>query len=454
MQDFYDGCIIHTVGGSISRMKKEKMDKILVSLISSLLFTGCTTSVNTSQKVKTEEPVITNLETIEESIITKKSIRKYVKEKEEYQDIFQDIKENEIHIEEKTFQGENLYFFLYTPDELWSTTLYQIREKDGEILGLDYISEGATDYFNFDVISISEGDFITVYSANHTGNGNLVLVKMNEAEERPIGSLPDYELYAIDSHYEEMQLNHNPVVSKVFENGVLTPEYKDVNKDGNTDIILKGVLQEYEYDEAQDMQKMKRTEEVCQIYEFDPDKKTFTLRSGEDLKEKKPFALSDAVVNNHALLNETPCTEYRVQDIYQFQGEPIKTIDYEDEEIGYRHYLVYEGIIYVIIGEVMVEPTDFIDYVILTDELYSLAIGIQVGMDAAELEDTGIYFEKYENVDDLDSELLSGKSGYIRKLKIKYDSIYYAEGTFDENIALAVIVKNGKIVRISTDKLY
>lgn len=435
-------------------MKKEKMDKILFSLISSLLLTGCSMPTSNSKKVDAEKPAVTNLETGKERTPTKKTIKKYLKENEEYQDIFQDIRENEIHIEEKIFQGETLYFFLYTPDNSWSTTLYQIHEENGEILGLDYISEGATDYFNFDVISISEGDFITVYSASHTGNGNLVLVQMDETEERNIGALPDYELYAIDSHYEEMQLNHNPVVSKVFDNGVLTPEYQDVNEDGHTDIVLKGVIQEYEYDEENDMQNMTQAEEVCQVYEFDPENKTFTLRSGEDLREKRPFALSDTVVNNHELLNDTLCTEYKVQDIYQFQGEPNKTVDYKDEETGYRHYLVYEGIIYVVIGDTTIEPTDYIDYVILTNELYSLSLGIQVGMDAEELSDTGIYFTVYEDADDIDSELLSGKSGYIRKLKIDYDAVYYAEGTFDENIALAVVVKNGKVIRIATDKLY
>lgn len=442
-------------------MKKDRMDVMLLSLISSIMLAGCSTTASSTDKVKVTEPVVSNVETIADNTISKDAIKRFVKKnKEEYEDVIYELKDNEIHIEEKEFKDQTIYFFLYTPDDYWSTMLFQIREENGIIQGLDYISEGSTDYFNFDVISISEGDFVTVYSASHMGNGTLELINMDELPDREIGSVPDYEMYAIDGHYEDMVVDNVPVTSKVFENGILTPEYKDVNEDGNTDVVLSGVVQEYEFDEEADTHNLKSAREVCQIYEFDPAAKTFTLQSGEDLREKKQLSISDTVVNNHELLNDTPCTEYKVQDIYQYQGEPLKTIDYQNEEGAYCHYLVYDGIIYVVISDDAVteskelDQNEYIDYVILTNELYSLSIGIQVGMDAGELADTGIDFEVYTNGDDLDSELLSGKTGYLRKMKIDYDSIYYAESSFDENTALAVIVNEGKVVRITTDNLY
>lgn len=442
-------------------MKKDRMDLVLLSLISSLMLAGCTTTAGSTEKVNVTEPVVSNVETIADNTISKDAIKRFVKKnKEEYEDVIYELKDNEIHIEEKQIADQTIYFFLYTPDDYWSTTLFQIREESGVIQGLDYISEGATDYFNFDVISISQGDFVTVYSASHMGNGTLELIRMDELSNREVGSVPDYELYAVDNHYEDMVTENEPVISKVFENGILTPEYKDVNADGNTDVVLSGVVLEYEYDVEADTHNLKSASEVCQIYEFTPETKTFTLQEGEDLREKKPLSISDTVVNNHELLNDTPCTEYKVQDIYQYQGEPLKTIDYKDEKGAYRHYLVYDGIIYVVISddvvldEIDLDQKEYIDYVILTNELYSLAIGIQVGMDAEELADTGIDFEVYTNGDDLDSELLSGKTGYLRKMKIDYDAIYYAESSFDENTALAVIVNEGKVVRITTDNLY
>ena len=142
-----------------------------------------------------------------------------------------------------------------------------------------------------------------------------------------------------------------------------------------------------------------------------------------------------------------------------FDGSGIG-LKYEDEYGAFRHYLVYEGIIYVVLndkpelGKEEVDNAEYIDYVILTNDIYSLSIGIQVGMSEKELTETGIDFSVIKNGDDLDSEFLSGKTGYLRKMKIAYDTIYYGESSYDENIAIAVIVKNGKVVRIATDKLY
>lgn len=439
--------------GVSNRMKKDKRDIVVVALVFSLLFTGCSTPVSGNIEI-TDEPEVTSIAEDKYSDITKEALKKYIKENEEYQDVLCDVKENEIQIEEKVFHEKKYHFFLYTPEEQWSTTLYFIHEENGAILGLDYITEGAVDYFNYELMSMSQGVFITAYSAGYMGNGNLVFIDMEKMEGRKRGAIPDYEFYAIDSHYEQMQFNHSPVVSSIFENGVLVPEYIDENQDGHTDILLKGIRVEYEYDEETDMQNLKQRTEVCQFYQYEPETQSFILESGEDLREKRQVSLCDSVINNHELLNDTMCSDYRVQDILQYHGEPKKTIHNKDGEGQYHHYLVYDGIIYVLLGEKVIETTQYIDYVIITNDIFSLSIGIQVGMDEKELADTGLYFEKFEDCDDLDSELLSGKAGYLKKMKIKYDAIYYAEGTFEENIALAVIVRNGKVVRIATDKLY
>lgn len=441
-------------------MKIDRMNVVVLSLISSLLLSGCHTSTSGSSPVKTDDPFVTNSKTTEQKTLTTDEVKKFIKEHdEEYGDIFSNLKENEIHIEEKEWKNQTLYFLLYTGNDSFATTLYQIREKDGEIEGLDYVSSGTTDYFSFDIISISEGNFITVYAATHMGNGNLEMIQLENIPGRKAGALPDYELYAIDNHLEGMEKETGTLVSKIFKDGILSPAYKDVNQDGNTDIVLSGVIQEY--------QSTKETEEeltnekpVYEVYVFNPEDKTFMLQSEQDLREKKQLSISDMVINNHDLLNDTLCTEYKVQDIYQYQGKPKKIIDFKDESGTYRHYLIYDGIVYVVLNEkpsISDDPADrgeYLDYVILTNDVYSLSIGIQIGMSQEELTDTGIDFNIIKNGDDLDSELLSGKTGYLKKLKIDYDTIYYAEGTFEENIALAVMVKDKKVVRIATDKLY
>lgn len=430
------------------------------------MLSGCQATVSSSDKVKVNKPLVTDAEAARENVnkknvITKGKIKKFVKEhKEEYEDLIYGLKDNEIHIEEKTFKNQKLYFFLYTANGSWATTLYQIREKDGVIEALYYISAGAADYFDFDIISISQGDFITVYSATHMGNGSLEFLELDNIPDRKAGEEPDYELYAVDNHFEELVNKNGTITSKTFENGILTPVYEDINQDGNTDIQLKGTLQEYQYNEEADKEELQDTRSICEIYLFNPKDKTFVLQSEEDLREKKTLTTGDIVINNHDLLNDCPCTEYKVQDIYQYQNEPEKLVEYKEEKGAYWHYLVYDGIVYVVIndrprlGKNAADMAENIDYVIVTSDLYSFSIGIQVGMKETELAETGIDFLIIKNGDDLDSQLLSGRTGYLRKLKVSYDSVYYAESSYEENVALAVIVKDGKVVRIATDKLY
>lgn len=443
-------------------MKKDnRMDVVLLSLISSLMLSGCHAATSSSGKLKVDKPFVTDTTSVQEISITKDMIKKFVKEhKEEYGDILCNLHDNEIHIEKKLFQNKTLYFFLYTPKGNWETTLYQVCWKNGNIESLDYISVGSADYFNFDIISISEGDFVTVYSASHMGNGNLELISMENIPERKENQKPDYELYAIDNHYEDMQSDGSPIISKVFENGFLTPEYKDENGDGNTDILLHGNVDVYEYNQETSEHELQSQEKVCEVYLFNPEDKSFTLQSDNDLKEKKPLSIGDTVVDNHELLNESPCSEYKVQDIYQYQGQPEKITEYKDEYGGYRHYLIYEGITYVVVNGKSVLKNDatdnaeYIDGYILTSDLYSMSIGIQVGMKESELDETGIEFDKIKDGDDLDSEILSGRTGYLRKFKIAYDTIYYAESSYEENIALVIVVKNGIVAKIATDKMY
>lgn len=439
-------------------MKKNPMS--ILSVISLFFIVGC--QVQTSpDTVSTTEPkateAVANVQGVEtdELFISKDKVQEFVREhKEEYNDVFDDPKEEEIVIEKREQNGREMYYFLYTPANGWCTTLFQIQQENGEILSLDYVSEGATDYFDFDVISITEGEFVTAYSATHMGNGSLVLVGMDTIADRQVGDAPDYELYAIDGYYEDMELGDKPKASKVFANNALLPEYRDVNGDGNTDIVLTGKIENYIYDEVNKVHTLTSTDDVCQMYVFNPETMDFELEQGEDLTDKIQLSIGDILINNHELLNEMPCMECRVQDIKQYQGEPKKSIDYMDENGLYHHYMIYDGIIYVVLGEANVEPERTIDHVILTNELYSLAMGIQVGMEEDEITETGIYFDLIKNGDDLDSQLLSGISGYLRKMKIAYDTIYYAESCFEENVAVAVIVKDGKITRIATDKLY
>ncbi len=441
--------------GSNRMTKRGSKELVLFLFITTIVLSGCSKTISSSGQIETEEPFTTSIEEAESSAVTEESVKEYVKQnQEQYQTLFEELEDSEIHIDTRELKEQSYYFLSYIRTGDWSTSLYLVHEEEDRITGIDYILEGATEYFQYDLISISEGEFVSVYTADYMGNGNLALLNLERLSGRNVSSIPDYEFYAIDSHYEQMQFNNSPVISSVFEGGILLPKYEDVNQDGHTDVILQGIMEQYEYDAETDMQNLKRRLDVYQIYQYSEELGAFCLATGEDLREKRQVSLCDSVINNHELLNDSLCSEYKVQDIYQYSGKPKKLITQKCDEGMYRHYMVYDGIIYIVHGEKAIDEMQYIDYVILTNEIFSLSIGIQVGMEERELADTGLYFESFENGDDLDSELLSGKTGYLRKMKIKYDTIYYAEGSFEDNIALAVIVHDGKIVRIATDKLY
>lgn len=441
-------------------MKRDKLEVVVFSLISLMVFAGCHTSVGSSGSLKEKEPKVTQTGTKEKEI-TSKQIKNFIKNHEdEYGELFQEVKESELHIETKTMQEKSLHFLLYSPEDYWGAKLYQIQSEGGEIISLDYIAEGAATYFKFDIITMSEGDFVTVYSASHMGNGYLEFINMKDIPDRKTCDEPDFKFYAIDDHYEDIMEQGGSVNSQVFEGAFLVPEYKDINQDGHTDIILNGTVLKYTKNNETGEEEQAGTSNAHVVYLYDPAGKVFNLHQGEDLRERKPLSISDTVINNHELLNDSPCTEYTVKDIYQYYGKPEKIITQKDEKEAYRHYLVYDGIMYVVVNDkkdfkyIDTDQAEYIDYVILTSRLYSMSVGIQAGMEEAELLETGIDFEMIKNGDDLDSELLSGKTGYLRKMRIPYDTIYYAESSYDENIALAVMVKGGKVSQIATDKLY
>ena len=60
-------------------MKKDKRDIVVVALVSSLLFTGCSTPVSGNIEI-TDEPEVTSIAEDKYSDITKEALKKYIKE--------------------------------------------------------------------------------------------------------------------------------------------------------------------------------------------------------------------------------------------------------------------------------------------------------------------------------------------------------------------------------------
>lgn len=123
--------------------------------------------------------------------------------------------------------------------------------------------------------------FIEVFDVTHQGNGFYYLYELKNRHARLIA-----QTRAVDWNFDmSLQVKNKFDCSIIYKGGTLTPFYKDLNNDGQTDIILKGTIQIFESD-----RKTKLKEYYAQkVLIFDTTKRKFT----EDLKQRKGFDKDD-----------------------------------------------------------------------------------------------------------------------------------------------------------------
>jgi len=152
----------------------------------------------------------------------------------------------------KKYDNDGKTFYLVTTiqQQMWSCDLYMINIYDNKITNLEHTGLGGNySYFSYDIVNISQGNFISAFCSSHSGNGNLEFMEISKPNIIKY-SIPN----AVDANYEENGLaaiennllsdNQNKF-SSVYLGGKLNVEYKDVDNDGNTDIILTGIQQIY-----------------------------------------------------------------------------------------------------------------------------------------------------------------------------------------------------------------
>ncbi|HEX3078171.1 MAG TPA: hypothetical protein VHQ24_15020 [Lachnospiraceae bacterium] len=160
----------------------------------------------------------------------------------------EDFHKSDLTIETKQFE-DNSYNFLHVSfSSFWCDELYRIDlSKNGTITNLVSCGGGLKETFAYDMIRITQGAFITVYSSSHMGNGTLDFYPLDG------DGVPTYSIFAIDMYHEcqgATALDYgltdvysdDITASTVYKNGKLIPTYQDVDGDGNTDISLTGTL--------------------------------------------------------------------------------------------------------------------------------------------------------------------------------------------------------------------
>jgi hypothetical protein len=161
---------------------------------------------------------------------------------------------NSVDIEKKwDDSGNAIYFAKTTSQYMWGCGLYIIKIKGNKIIDvIDTGLGGNREYFSYDVVQLSQGDFIVAFCSSHMGNGNLVLMPISDITRSKYG-IPD----VIDNHYEDMHAtaieyglapenDENVTASAVYLGGTLHADYVDANQDGNTDVVLTGIQRIYE----------------------------------------------------------------------------------------------------------------------------------------------------------------------------------------------------------------
>jgi len=193
--------------------------------------------------------------------------------------------------------GNIIYLARVSTQFMWRTGLYVIHVEDNKITKVINTPLGGNERnFSYDVVNISQGTFIAAYCSSHVGNGDLDFVSVFNPD------IIKYTIpYAVDSDYEDMRLtaieyglapeydenfsedNENITASAVYLGGKLHANYVDIDKDGNTDIILTGIQQIYQTG-TNNEQILKKEYYIRSIYLYDPLKDDFIFN--EELSEK------------------------------------------------------------------------------------------------------------------------------------------------------------------------
>ena len=216
------------------------------------------------------------MQQINNADITVDSLLKFIEDEDALvnNDSFKSL--NTVEISKRNDNEGNTFYFANTISQfMWSSELYMLVVEDGKITSIiDTGLGGNNTYFSYDVVSISQGVFISAFCATHSGNGDLLLMPIYEPNNVKY-LIPD----AVDSYYEESELTAidyeisevkgKGTASSVYLGGKLHASYIDVNQDGHTDIVLKGIQQIYETGQDQE-QLLKQEHFVTYVYLYDP----------------------------------------------------------------------------------------------------------------------------------------------------------------------------------------
>ena len=192
-----------------------------------------------------------------------------------------------------------------------SKSLFIIENVDNtkrfNLINVDGASGNAA-LFEAKEISISQGDFILVYAAGSAGLGDMEFYSLESPYEliySVAGVIDQYhESYPIPPEsiaISDLYLDDDGMArySKIYDHNRLNPEFIDINDDGHTDIILKGIKKTVVEMASNPFSYATTIEEYyCQyIYLYDIESNEFQYSEADSIYQKL-YSINDDLANS------------------------------------------------------------------------------------------------------------------------------------------------------------
>ena len=132
-------------------------------------------------------------------------------------------------------------YVLATVSDFWYGELLYVNESDGEIVFEETAAGGFIDRLDVEYVEMSQGNFIAAICTTHVGNGDLRLIPIDEDTKTSYAIPASRAMYGNEWLDQFNYLFEHGSDCTDFYGGHMTPNYRDVDGDGNTDIVLTGV---------------------------------------------------------------------------------------------------------------------------------------------------------------------------------------------------------------------
>lgn len=185
---------------------------------------------------------------------------------------------------------DNQYFLIVKKGADWADSLWCLKFNKDTIIEKKQITDVEGEIIKYDLVDISQGEFLELYIASHQGNGQTILLDVNDLSVQFVfeGTVDFHNEGSVgEDIIQEFMLPTLPGYDKgygysfVYNGDMVTSVFSDLNDDGNTDVTFYGIKELVTDDENIPIQFIY----IEDVYLYDGSKNQFFL--SQDLSESK-----------------------------------------------------------------------------------------------------------------------------------------------------------------------